>query len=75
MSENGLWVIGAIEIDALVVFIAGEAHRVGTIEHHVASLGMRTDEIEGCCEAHTLPLADAAPPLDTVVPRDLRPRR
>ncbi len=75
ISENGLRVIGSVEIDALVVFITGEVHRVGAVEHHVACLGIRTDEVEQCREAHTLPLADAAPPLNAVVPRDLRPWR
>src|SRR5262245_38798297 len=64
----------AIEIDALVVFVAGEVHCVGAIEHHVARPWTRPDEVEQCAQTRTLPLADAAPSLDAVVPCDLSPR-
>jgi len=46
IGENGLRMVGAIKADAFVIFVAGEVHRVGTIEHHVTCLGMRTDKVE-----------------------------
>ena len=70
-----VWMVGAVEIDALVIFVAGEVHRVGAIEHYIARLALGRDEVEQCREAQPLPLADAAPALDAVVPGDLGSRR
>ena len=65
----------AIELIVFAVLGAGPAEIVGAIEHDIARVRHELRRLEQSAERHTLPLADAAPALDAIVPGDLRARR
>src|SRR5262245_5200057 len=78
VGEDRLLVEGVFEPDRFVIAIglrAGLSQHVGAMEHHVARIWLEPRAVEHGAEADALPLADAAPALDTIVTRDLGARR
>ena len=49
--------------------------RIGAIEDDIACIGLEPGTLEQGAEPEALPLTDAAPALDTIMPRDLRAGR
>src|SRR5712692_11964775 len=70
IGENGLLVEGVLEVQALVVLVAAFLERVEAVDDDVARGGLDADPLQQRGQAHALPLADSAPPLNAVVPRD-----
>jgi hypothetical protein len=58
-----------------VMYLASCSRAAAHRADEAVRCGTQTDEVEQRGEADALPLADAAPALDTVVPRDLRAQR
>src|ERR1700733_14762286 len=73
VGEDGLRMHGLRQIDTLIVFCVRIAalHRIGTVKHRVSRGRLWLDLTDDFAERHPLPLADAAPALDTVMAGDL----
>src|SRR5438309_1256424 len=74
VREDRLGVKRVVEVDALVVPIPGAVHAVRAVEDDVPGSGTDADLVENSAQGNSRPLGDRAPPLDTIVARDLRPR-
>src|SRR5262249_2764979 len=75
VGEQSLRVESVPQPDALVILgcIEGLAQRIRAIEHQVAGLWFKTRALQQPRQRHPFPLADATPPLNTVVAGDPRP--
>src|SRR5205807_9266514 len=75
VREDGLGMERVVEVDALVVPVPGAVHTVCAVEDDVPGSGADADLVENSAQRDSRPLGDRAPPLHTIVARDLRPRR
>src|SRR5271163_3221318 len=75
IGEDCLWMKGVDEIDTFVVRVCTGLQNIGTIKYDITGTWAESHHTQHCAQWYARPLADGAPPLDTIVTRNLRTRR
>src|SRR6266550_8363998 len=76
VGKDGLWMVGVVHVDALVIRTAAVAlHRIGAMEYHVTRRRCRPHGFQHRRQRRSFPFADRTPAFDAIVAGDLRSAR